>query len=94
MVVNSDSSLQELKEACVKVFFDENASFDDVVRSYDIAVIDGKSVVNTDEALNLKRRTFDFYWARKVCNDQVICMQQPQQCTEHILLVERRAALI
>jgi hypothetical protein len=64
--VNNTMTLQDLKEAFVTVFFDERTDLEDVLKSYDIAVVDGKSIVNSDEEINHKRRTFGFYWKRKV----------------------------
>lgn len=64
--MNNTMTLQDLKEAFVTVFFDERTDLEDVLKSYDIAVVDGKSIVNSDEEINHKRRTFGFYWKRKV----------------------------
>ena len=59
-------SLVELTEACIKAFI-PGATVEDVAKEYNIAVIDGKSVLKRDEEVNHKRRTFGFYWHRKVC---------------------------
>lgn len=59
-------TLQDLREAFVTVFFDERTDLEDVLKSYDIAVVDGKSIVNSNKEINHKCCTFGFYWKRMV----------------------------
>ena len=65
--MNNEVTLRELQEACCKAFLENVQDMDDVLQSYEIAVIDGKSPIVTDEQINQKRRTFGFYWNEKVC---------------------------
>ena len=60
-------TLRELQEACCKAFLGNVQDMDDVLQSYEIAVIDGKSPILTDEQINQRRRTFGFYWNKNVC---------------------------
>jgi hypothetical protein len=59
-------TLRELQEACCKAFLQNVEDLDDVLKSYDIAVIDGKSPIVSDDQISHKRRTFGFYWKKKV----------------------------
>ena len=60
-------TLRELQEACCKGFLANMQDLDDVLHSYEIAVIVGKSPILSDDQINHKRRTFGFYWKKKVC---------------------------
>ena len=62
--MKAEVTLRDLKEACINVFFPGDST--SVEKMYDIAVIDGKSAVHNDKELNQKRRTYGFYWKRKV----------------------------
>lgn len=48
-------TLKELLEACGKAFLQNVEDFDDVLKSYDIAVIDGKSPIVSDDQISHKR---------------------------------------
>ena len=65
--MNNDMTITYLQEACVKSFIKNVQDLDEVLQSYDIAVIDGKSPITCDEEINHKRRTFGFFWNKKVC---------------------------
>lgn len=60
-------TLTNLQEGCVKAFLGNVEDMEKVMESYVIAVIDGKSKITCDEEINRKRRTFGFYWKKKVC---------------------------
>ncbi|CAB4020535.1 Hypothetical predicted protein, partial [Paramuricea clavata] len=64
VIMNNNMTLQDLHEAFVTVFFDERTDLEDVLKLYNIAVVDGKSTVNSDKEIN-KHYTFGFYWKRK-----------------------------
>ncbi len=59
-------SLEGITEACIKAFLPNFGSVEDVLKLHDVSVIDGKSAIKKDEEINNKRRTFGFYWNRKV----------------------------
>ena len=61
-----DFTLQELIDACIKVFLGNKESFETVSAKYELLIIDGKSVISKDIELNRKRRTFGFYYQKKV----------------------------
>ena len=60
-----DFTLQELIDACIKVFLGNVESFETVNAKYELSIIDGKSVISKDMELNRKHRTFGFYYKKK-----------------------------
>ena len=66
--LNHDFSLHELTDACIKQLISADEDMQSASQTYDICLIEGKSVVNKEEELNKNRRTFGFSWELKKVN--------------------------
>ncbi|CAB4020130.1 cyclin-dependent kinase 1-like, partial [Paramuricea clavata] len=84
VVVNNDMTLRELQEACCKAFLQNVEDLDDVLKSYDIAVIDGKSPIVSDHQISHKRRTFGFYWKKKGNSEDDCALQTTNESTNSL----------